>query len=75
MTADSGESVVTITLHDWYAGQALSGILGNNELLQPLIDEAEGFEKVIEFSFIIADKMVKRRSKCKKTGFYPPAAS
>lgn len=79
MTADSGESVITITLRDWFAGQALSGLLGNEKLFQELMegedDKVKGLEQLIDFSFVIATMMVKRRSEYKKMGFWPPAAS
>ena len=54
----NGHGVGGMTLRDWFAGQALMGVLSNSKL-----DERVGENRVARSAYEIADAMLKARKK------------
>lgn len=57
-----------MTLRDWFAGQALQGMLGDSKTLSALIQvhgmEGDGTRaSIAEISYLLADAMIAERSK------------
>lgn len=56
-----GESNNSISLRDYFAGQAMNGFIINYAVIKN--DSPVTYDKIVEKSYVIADKMLKERIK------------
>jgi len=59
----SAELTGGMSLRDWFAGQALCGIMGNSEHRDPLDNTESGCRVAAEHAYKVADAMIAERSK------------
>jgi len=64
-TDERNEQRDGMTLRDWFAGQALAGVLANSDLTKFLcsLDPSNGHDKIAAHSIAFADAMIDERER------------